>query len=52
MKKSLVVRMAILFLIISALSGCLWVPYDEGGRRGGGHEEHRGEHHDGYGERR
>lgn len=57
MKKSLLVRMAIMFLAISTLSGCIWVPYDEGGRRGGGyqerdHEDHRGDRREGSGERR
>jgi len=43
MKKHIWTRAAILFVMISTLSGCIWWPYDDGGGRGGGHhEEHRG----------
>ena len=55
MKNSLVVRVAILLLMASTLSGCLWVVEDDGhgrgpgggGHRGGGHDngEHRGDRH-------
>jgi hypothetical protein len=51
MKNSLVVRLAILLLIVSTLSGCLWVVEDDfghggGGRGGHGGGEHGGEHHE------
>lgn len=48
MKRSLLTRLAILLLIASTLSGCLWVvEEDEFGRRDGGDRgRHRGEHHD------
>ncbi|NVN91333.1 MAG: hypothetical protein HXX11_12130 [Desulfuromonadales bacterium] len=50
MKKTLLVKMAIMALTISALSGCLWVPVDDGYNRGDSHGrdrgEHRGEHHE------
>lgn len=51
MIKHIWARLAILLVTVSTLSGCIWVPYDDGGgrRRGGGgeregghHEEHRG----------
>jgi hypothetical protein len=54
MKNSLVVRVAILLLMASALSGCLWVVEDDyghggggGGHHGKGHDngEHRGDRH-------
>jgi hypothetical protein len=56
MKKSLLVRLGILFLTMSTLSACLLVPVDEG-NRGGGHQgrdrgEHRGDRHEGPGDRR
>jgi len=48
MKKSLLVRLAILVLVTTTLSGCIWAVEDEGhghggGGGGGGHHE---EHHD------
>jgi hypothetical protein len=50
MKKTLLVRLAILLLTITALSGCLLVPVDDGYRDGGSHPRdrggHRGEIHD------
>jgi len=54
MKKSLFVRLAMLLLIASTLSGCLWLVEDDGYGRGGGRGrggggdrgEHRGEHHE------
>lgn len=57
MKGSLLVKLVTLVMTISTLSGCLWVPIDEGdGRRGGHHErergEHRGDRHEGPGNRR
>ena len=49
MKKSYLVRVAILLLITSSLSGCLWVVEDDGYGHGGGggghHRGDRGEHH-------
>ncbi len=45
MKKTFLVRVAILFLTISTVAGCILVPMDEG-RRGGGYEgRDRGDHH-------
>ena len=50
MKKTLLIRLAILFLITSTLSGCIWAIEDDGYRGGGyyerGHEGHRGEGHE------
>lgn len=43
MKKSLLVRLAILLLIASTLSGCLWVVEDDGHGRGDGGGHHRGD---------
>ena len=56
MKKTFLVRVAILFLTLSTLSGCILVPMDDG-RRGGGYQGgdrggHHGEHHDDSGDRR
>lgn len=50
MKKSLLAKLALLFLIVSTLSGCLWLVEDDYGHGGGGgghHDrgEHRGERH-------
>jgi hypothetical protein len=53
MKKSLMVRLAILLLISSTLSGCFWGPGygPQGGRdvherdRGGHHEDDHGDNH-------
>ncbi|MDA8431153.1 MAG: hypothetical protein M0T70_18010 [Geobacteraceae bacterium] len=49
MKKTLLVRLALLLLIASTLSACILLPPDEVFRDGGG----RGEHHDrgGHGDR-
>ena len=45
MKKSRLVKLAILLLTIFTLSGCLWVVEDEGGGHGGGHHGgHHGDH--------
>ena len=46
MKKSLLVRLALLLLITSTLSGCIWA-VDDGYGRGdhGGGGEHHGDHH-------
>jgi hypothetical protein len=53
MKKSLLVRLAMLLLVASTLSGCLWVVEDDVNGRGGGrgsgggdHGGHRGENHE------
>jgi len=46
MKKSILVRLAVLLLITSSLSGCIWAVEDDGYRGDSG--RHRGErHHDG-----
>ena len=45
MKKSLLVKMAILLLTTSTLSGCLWRVEDDGYNRGGYQERNRGDHH-------
>ena len=48
MKKSGLVRLAILFLTITTLSGCIWAVEDDGyGRGGGGRGEHGGGEHGG-----
>ena len=47
MKISQVVRVAILLLIASTLSGCLWVVEDDYGRGGGGGGHHGGKHDNG-----
>ena len=59
MNKSILVKLAILVMTASALSGCLWVPVDEGPRHGEyrerDHGDHHGEHqdrHDDHGDRR
>jgi len=49
MKKSLLARLAILLLITSTLSGCIWAIEDDGHGRGGGHH---GEDHHGDGDHR
>lgn len=54
MNKSILVKLAILGMTLSTLSGCLWVPVDEGPRRGDYRErDHRGDHdrHDDRGDR-
>jgi hypothetical protein len=52
MKKTLLAKLALLLLIVSTLSGCLWFVEEDGYGRGGGgggghhdHGEHRGERH-------
>lgn len=47
MKKSLLVRLAILLLVTVTMSGCLWVVDDDGYGRGGGGGGHRGGGHGG-----
>ena len=47
MNKSLLVRLALLLLIVSTLSGCIWAVEDDGHGRGGGGGEHRGGEHRG-----
>ncbi|WP_223921821.1 hypothetical protein [Geobacter sp. AOG2] len=54
MKKHIWARLAILIVTVSALSGCIWVPYDDGGGRGRGRDSgrereggHYEEHHGG-----
>ena len=49
MKKSLLVKLAILLLTITTLSGCVLVPVPVNGGRGGGdsHEGGRGNNHGG-----
>ena len=44
MNKSLLVRLAILLVTISTLSGCLLVPIDDGFRDGDSRPRDRGEH--------
>jgi hypothetical protein len=44
MKKSLWVRLVIMFLVTLTLSSCIWAVEDEG--RGGGGGGHFEEHHD------
>lgn len=52
MKTTFLARLAILLLITSALSGCLLVPLDEGGRGGGSHDRgHGGDRGDHRGDR-
>ena len=55
MKKTLLVGMAILLLTISALSGCILVPVDDGYRggnsQGRGHGDHHGQQNDRQGDR-
>lgn len=48
MKKSLLLKLTILLLILSTLSGCLWVErdgYRHGGSHGGDRGNHRGNRH-------
>jgi len=55
MNKILSVRLAIMALTISVLSGCLLVPVDDGYDRGNSHGKdrggHQGDHHDRYDDR-
>jgi hypothetical protein len=49
MRKSLLVRLVILFLMTTTFSGCIWAIDDNGHGRGGGHGDgggHHEEHHD------
>ncbi|MBL0224705.1 MAG: hypothetical protein IPQ16_03720 [Geobacteraceae bacterium] len=48
MKKSRVAQLAILVLIASALSGCLWVVEEDGYGPGGGGRSNRGGNHGGH----
>jgi hypothetical protein len=50
MKKSLLVKLAVLFLATSALSGCLWMVEDDGHRGGHSHQRDHDEHGDRRGE--
>jgi hypothetical protein len=50
MKKSLLVKLAFLFLIATSVSGCLWVAEDDGYGRGGGRGSGGGDHGDHRGE--
>jgi hypothetical protein len=45
MKKSLLVRLVILFLVTSTLSSCIWAIEDEGHGGGGDHHEEHHDHH-------
>jgi hypothetical protein len=49
MRKHIWARAAILFVTISALSGCIWEPHGDDRGRGGEHHE---DHHDDEGGRR
>lgn len=49
MGKSFLLKLTILLLIISTLSGCLLVERKDGYRRGDSHEKDRGNH---YGDQR
>jgi hypothetical protein len=49
MKKTILVKLAVLLLATSTLSGCLWMVEDDGYRRGG-HSQQRD--HDERGDRR
>jgi hypothetical protein len=50
MRKALLGKLAILFLLFSIMSGCIWAIEDDGYRGSGSHERdrggHRGEDHD------
>jgi hypothetical protein len=49
MKTTLFIRLAILLLTFSTLSGCLLIPIDDGHRNGGsydrGYDRHHGDNH-------
>jgi len=49
MRKHIWTRAAILLVTVSALSGCIWVPYDDGGGRGRGGEREGGHHEEHHG---
>jgi len=51
MKKTLLLGIAVLLLITSTLSGCILVPVDDGHRRGGGEDHHRGDRGEHRGDR-
>ena len=51
MKKSLLLRLTILVLTTSMMSGCILVPVDDGYRRGDHHERDRGDYHDDHHDR-
>ncbi len=53
MKKSILIRLTFLLLAFSTITGCLWIPVEEGGRGnhhggsyGGGHGGERHENND------
>lgn len=48
MKKALFVKIALLLLIATTLSGCILVPVDDGYRRGGNRDRGYDEHRRGY----
>ncbi len=52
MKKSLVLRLALLALAVVMVSGCILVPVDDGFQRGGSHERPHRDYHDGPGRHR
>ena len=52
MKKSLLVRLVILFLVTSTLSSCIWAIEDDGHGRGGGGGGGGGGHHEEHHDRR
>ena len=45
MTRSMLVRLVILLLTVAMVSGCILVPVDDGGRRGGYYERDHGDHH-------
>jgi hypothetical protein len=48
MEKSLLLKLTILLMILSTLSGCIWVEpigYRDGGSHGGDRGNHRGNKH-------
>ena len=45
MKKSLLLKLTILLMILSTLSGCIWVERRGGFSHGDSHEGGRGNHH-------
>jgi uncharacterized lipoprotein len=54
MKKSILVKLAIVLLATSTLSGCFWRAEEEGNSRGDYHErdhaDYHGEHHEDNGD--
>ena len=45
MKKSLLLKLSLLILTFSMLTGCLLIPVDDGMDRGGSHDRSRGDRH-------